>query len=147
MMVGKLPLHGESVLSKRWSISNCKTEAESLNIPWLFVIKEINKLLGEMFGCNYPNPYATFEILVKAEREARRRTTLECNQSFSEEESDKWYENFVRRLTKKLGVEKMPEGFFINYDPRGHALKMKEGTFPEGFWRDFGGYGVLVPEF
>lgn len=105
------------------------------------------RLLGEMFGVGCINPYATFEILLKAEREAHRQTTKECNQHVSDEDSDKWHEKFIARLTKKLGVDKMPDGFFINYDPRGYALKMKEGTFPQGFWTDFGGYGILAPEF
>lgn len=105
------------------------------------------QLLGEMFGVGVINPYATFEILLKAEREAHRQTTKECNESISDEESEKWSENFIRRLTKKLGVDKMPDGFFINYDPRGYALKMKEGTFPQGLYTDFGGYGILAPEF
>lgn len=105
------------------------------------------KLLGEMFGFDYPNPYEAFNILLKAEREAHRQTTKECNIAVSEDESDKWHEKFISRLTKKLGVAKMPDGFFINYDPRGYALKMKEGTFPQGFWTDFGGYGILAPEF
>lgn len=105
------------------------------------------QLLGEMFGCEVPNPYQVFETLVKAEKEAHRRATLECNESISEEESDKWHEKFIARLTKKLGVAKMPDGFFINYDPRGYALKMKQGTFPQGLYTDFGGYGILAPEF
>ena len=105
------------------------------------------QLLGEMFGFNYPNPYEVFEILLKAEREAHRRTTKECNEAISDEESEKWHENFIKRLTKKLCVEKMPDGFFVNYDPRGYALKMKEKTFPQGLWTDFGGYGILAPDF
>lgn len=105
------------------------------------------QLLGEMFGVGCINPYATFEILLKAEREAHRQTTKECNESVSDEDSEKWSVNFMARLTKKLGVERMPLGFFINYDPRGYALKMNEGTFPQGFWTDFGGYGILAPEF
>ncbi len=105
------------------------------------------QLLGEMFGFNYPNPYEVYDILLKAEREAHRQTTKECNEHVSDEDSDKWRENFIRRLTKKLYVDKMPDGFVINYDPRGYALKMKEGAFPQGFWTDFGGYGILAPEF
>lgn len=105
------------------------------------------QLLGEMFGKDVPNPYETYEILLKAEKEAHRRTTLECNEAISEEESEKWHEKFLNRLTKKLGVAKMPDGFFINYDPRGYALKMKQGTFPQGLYTDFGGYGILAPEF
>lgn len=105
------------------------------------------QLLGELFGKDVPNPYETYEILLKAEKEAHRQTTKECNEAISDEESEKWSEKFIARLMKKLGVEKMPDGFFINYDPRGYALKMKEGTFPQGLYTDFGGYGILAPEF
>lgn len=104
------------------------------------------QFLGEMFNVGVINPYATFEILLKAEREANRRATKECNEAISEEDSDKWWDNFNRRLTKNLGVEKMPDGFFINHDPRGYALKMREKTF-DGLWTDFGGYGILAPNF
>jgi len=105
------------------------------------------QILGEMFGKDVPNPYETYEILLKAEKEANRRMCKECNEAIDEEQSEKWMENFLARLQKKLGVEKMPEGFFVNGDPRGYSLKMKAGTFPSGFWTDFGGYGILVPEF
>lgn len=105
------------------------------------------QLLGEIFGKDVPNPYETYEILLKAEREANRRMCKECNEPISEEDSEKWSENFLKRLTKRLGVEKMPDGFFVNGDPRGYSLKMKEGTFQKGFWIDFGGYGILAPEF
>lgn len=104
-------------------------------------------ILGKIFGWDVQNPFELYEILLKAEREARRQTTKECNEAISDEESEKWSENFIRRLTKNLGIDKMPDGFFINYDPRGYALKMKEGTFPQGLWTDWGGYGILAPEF
>lgn len=105
------------------------------------------KLLGEMFGPTCSNPYATFEILLKAEKEASRKATQYCNGEIDGDAYEKWQEKFVKRLTKNLGAKEMPNGFFINGDPRGYSLKMKEGTFPQGFYRDFGGYGILAPDF
>lgn len=105
------------------------------------------QLLGQIFGKDVPNPYSTFEILIKAEREAHRKACQYCNGEIDGETYERWEEKFVQRLAGKLGVKQMPEGFFVNGDPRGYSLKMKEGTFPQGFWIDFGGYGILAPEF
>lgn len=45
------------------------------------------------------------------------------------------------------------EGFFINTDPRGNALKIKDNYFRQGgkyehleIYKDWGGYGILAPE-
>ena len=47
----------------------------------------------------------------------------------------------------------IPEGVFINSDPRGHALKLDCGdagqpgvTIPEGMEKDWGGNGILAAE-
>jgi hypothetical protein len=50
----------------------------------------------------------------------------------------------IEKAVKKLlpGVE----GFFINGDPRGYSLKIKEKIYPE-LHQDWGGYGILAPEF
>ena len=51
----------------------------------------------------------------------------------------------VARLTKS---GKLPEGFFVNSDPRGYALKIHDSQakqFP-GLHRDWGGYGCLAAE-
>ncbi len=64
------------------------------------------------------------------------------------------------RVTEKLIVlfnGKLPDGFFINTDPRGYALKIEDSVMKENQeeWaklglspeRDWGGYGILAPEF
>ncbi len=40
-------------------------------------------------------------------------------------------------------------GFFVNSDPRGYALKLNNEVvkLPEGLHTDWGGYGILAPEF
>lgn len=112
----------------------------------IFAANRHIQALGKLFGNNVPNPYATYEICLKAEKEAHRMMTKSCNGEISDEKLEKWEEKFLKRLTKNLGVKEMPDGFFINGDPRGYALKMKEGTF-EGLSTDFGGYGILGAEF
>lgn len=102
--------------------------------------------LGKLFGFDHPNPYECYNILRRAEKEANRKACDYCNGKLSGASFDKWEEKFLARLQKKLAVEKMPEGFFVNGDPRGYALKMREKTF-DGLWTDFGGYGILAPNF
>lgn len=58
---------------------------------------------------------------------------------------------------KKLHGGTLPNGFFVNGDPRGYALKISAGEsyeaeyhpeyIPEGLYKDWGGFGVLAPEF
>lgn len=40
----------------------------------------------------------------------------------------------------------VPQGFFVNGDPRGYALKLdnEKVTIPDGMHKDFGGYGILA---
>lgn len=38
-------------------------------------------------------------------------------------------------------------GFFANGDPRGYALKIESDNLPEGMHKDWGGYGIIAPEF
>lgn len=121
-----------------------KIQIQSHNI--LPAAKHI-KVLGEMFGNDCANPYATYETLLTAERKANRKACQYCNGEISCEEWEKWGEKFVKNLAAKLGLSEMPSGFFLNGDPRGYALKMKEGTFPDGLTRDFGGYGILGADF
>lgn len=55
----------------------------------------------------------------------------------------------IEAKVKTLFGGTLPQGFFINSDPRGTALKLDDDktVLPVGFWRDFGGYGVLAPDF
>ena len=43
---------------------------------------------------------------------------------------------------------RIPEGVFINSDPRGHALKLdnEKVEIPQGMEKDWGGYGILAAE-
>jgi hypothetical protein len=49
----------------------------------------------------------------------------------------------IKKQVQKIFDNKL-EGFFINYDSRGYALKIKAETNPLG--QDWGGYYILSPE-
>jgi hypothetical protein len=78
-----------------------------------------------------------------------------CNGTIEEAELEKRNAGIEKAVAKLCGT--LPAGFFINGDPRGYALKIDAGNgagetphpeyIPEGLHRDWGGYGILAPEF
>ena len=48
--------------------------------------------------------------------------------------------------TREAGI--IGEAIFINHDPRGYALKIKDDVARDlTIYRDMGGYGILAPDF
>lgn len=100
-------------------------------------------------GAVTSNPLRT---LTRLDRKAHVYNEQWCNGDITEE----IYEDAITIIT--TGVErvfggKLPDGFVLNRDPRGYALKLDdtyirnaEGPVKDIF-RDFGGYGILAPEF
>ena len=90
--------------------------------------------------------------LRKVELEASRAATAQCNaapfegQPYREEaEWDAFCNRIAAKVAKILGH--VPDGFTINGDPRGYALKIDpdKGTVPPGMVTDWGRYGLLAP--
>lgn len=70
-----------------------------------------------------------------------------CN---GEIETDKWEvikDQARNRIASAFGGQ-IPQGVFINSDPRGYALKLdnEKVEIPQGMERDWGGYGILAAE-
>jgi hypothetical protein len=68
-----------------------------------------------------------------------------CN---GEIDSDQWEtvaQDAGRAVKRIFGW--VPDGFFVNGDPRGYALKLdnEKIVLPEKIHRDMGGYGILAP--
>lgn len=96
-------------------------------------------------------PVDGMEIYAKLRRlelKAHRMTTHECNSGVDLDYSK------VEKAVRKLFGGKL-DNFFVNRDPRGYALKIRgEGPanpskpqLPEDLDQDWGGYGILAPEF
>lgn len=99
----------------------------------------------------YLNPPAfgpeMYAALRRIEIKAARLATAECNGDATPEG---WEEKIAAAVARVFGG-KVPEGFFINGDPRGYTLKIRDSspvleTVP-GFSRDWGRYGILAPSF
>ena len=101
--------------------------------------------LSQLAGLDYPYPFELFKTLQRLERKANRLTTALCNESPDTEKIEKQLDKIADKVRKLLPNAKT---FFINYDPRGHALKIKEEERTAlGMWSDWGGYGIICPEF
>ena len=109
-------------------------------------------------------PVKLCKKLFRLEKKAHYATTCLCNtntlnlmelnkytgydvKEATEAEQDKFFEGIKKQVIKILGKE-AEKCFFINFDPRGYALKLKS-EFCEGkqIYKDFGGYGILSPDF
>jgi len=91
-----------------------------------------------------PYPHGLYKKLRSLEARAHRITTAECNGTIDEDKADKQLKTIKQQANKLLKVTTL----FINGDPRGYALKIKEEEAKElGIYTDWGGYGILAPQF
>ena len=122
---------------------------------------------GENLNAIFNTGLAPVELckkLHRIERKAHYATTCLCNtntlhlmelnkctgydvKQATEAEQDIFFEGIKKQLIKILGKE-AEKACFINFDPRGYALKLKS-EFCEGkkIYKDFGGYGIIAPDF
>lgn len=96
--------------------------------------------------------------LCQIEREASDGATAYCNGeihtaaqrlvwNFNADENA--WENFSQWIEAKVAKVfggKLPQGFFVNGDPRGYALKLdnEKVTIPDGMHTDWGNDGILA---
>lgn len=126
-------------------------------------IEKHGKELIQFFGLPEQDPIKLSKMILRIERAAHHATTCLCNtntlhlmelnrytgfdvEQATEEEQDAFFEKIKKRLEKHLGKENMKK-CFINYDPRGYALKIREEFSKDFYYKDWGGYGILAPEF
>jgi elongation factor P--beta-lysine ligase len=66
----------------------------------------------------------------------------------TEEEQDAFFEAILTKVDKILNFSTQGIPVFINHDPRGYALKIKSEYCQRlQVYQDWGGYGILAPEF
>lgn len=91
--------------------------------------------------------------LRRLETEVHLATTAQCNgeayegQPFRTEAEWEDYKAGVGTVIREI-MGTVPKGFFINGDPRGHALKLEVDAAAQlsGLQKDWGGYGILAAE-
>ena len=100
------------------------------------------EVIRELSGIDMPYPFDIWEQLVKLEKKATRMSVKDCNTG-----SDSNFEPIKKKVLKLL-PNLAPEDFYLNLDPRGYALKIEDKKARElNMWSDWGGYGIIAPEF
>lgn len=126
-------------------------------------IQEHGENLNAIFNTGI-DPIALCKKLFRIERKAAHVSTCLCNtntmhllelnrftgydvKQSSEDDQDKFFDGIKKQVVKVLGKQ-AEDVVFINYDPRGYTLKLKS-EFCEGknIYKDWGGYGILAPDF
>jgi len=81
--------------------------------------------------------------------ELNRFTGYDVTQA-TEEEQEKFFGKILDKVDKLLNFRAQNIPVFINYDARGYTLKIKSeyvANITERIERDWGGYGILSPDF
>ena len=84
-----------------------------------------------------------FQKLTRLEKHCNNVALRLCNEAdfdIPDDWSDRQIAKAIKTCPKLSGMK-----LFVNLDPRGYALKVNEPE-PE-MYRDFGGYGIVAPEF
>lgn len=103
-------------------------------------------VLAKLAGKDYPFDHQLYEQLHRIEIRLNRILTNDCN-SGNDTDTSKIEKTVLNLFGGKL------EGFFINADPRGYSLKIKEAQVNKlreqgiNIYTDMGGYGILAPTF
>jgi len=106
-------------------------------------VELLSKLSGE--GGTYA--FDVLSRLYELEEHAHEIITEQCNTGG--DEGDETLREILQEVRGIL-TEVDNKAIFINYDPRGYALKIKDDYIRENnirMWTDFGGYGILAPDF
>jgi hypothetical protein len=93
---------------------------------------------------NLKSGRAIWRQLRRLEATAHSAALRACNVGLSEDEQDKVAFAVTRGVEKVFG--RPVPGFFINWDPRGYALKLQPKSVPYPLHSDWGGYQILAPE-
>ncbi len=129
-----------------------KTEREQMYKD----IEQHGKNLNAIFNTNL-DPVKLCKKLHSLEIKAHEITTKLCNGDYTTEYPletslsvilDKTKDLLRTFATRESGV--IGDAIFINRDPRGYALKIKDSVVKDNnldIYRDWGGYGIIAPDF
>ncbi len=106
--------------------------------------------LAAMFPAIAEDKQGAWVRLQKLEKQGASLAVRDCNGWINNQEKvDRLRENLLARVDALLGFKVLGVPVILNGDPRGYALKVdfEKMERPQGFYTDFGGYGILAPEF
>ena len=89
--------------------------------------------------------FAFWRQLHRLELQANRLACDLCNGDVDQEKADAAFDRIKEKVRQLFGGT-LPNGFFINRDPRGYALKLENNSVPYRLHKDMGGYQILAPQ-
>lgn len=95
-------------------------------------------------------PIALCKTLHRIEVEAHRLAERQCDEQLPEGYVEKKEASIMKRLENLLEFSKAGVPVLLNDDPRGYALKISDDYVRANnieIERDWGGYGIIAPEF
>jgi hypothetical protein len=93
------------------------------------------------------DPVTLCKKLRRIENSASAHALRACNFGISDAEHERIKKNVMRQLAKVLGPVNEAT-VWMNWDPRGYALKLtEEASKTANIHKDWGGYGILAPDY
>jgi hypothetical protein len=102
------------------------------------------------YNPNTISPLALAKAVHRLEVRAHRMAEQYCNGDIELEQYEKLTDGIEAALDRLLGFKAKGIPVLINGDPRGYALKIESEYVKDhniDIHRDWGGYGILAPEF
>ena len=116
---------------------------------YIAIMRNGNALI-EFFNLSVQDPITLSKRLFRLEYKAHRLAEDYCNGKIEIDEWEGISDKILASLEKIIGKKNMNKVFF-NGDPRGYALKIddkyRDKMHKAGITRDFGGYGIIAPDF
>lgn len=114
--------------------------------------KHGQNLLAIFPNATKADPVSLAKTLFSLENKAHRLTELLCDSipATTKDAAESELDKIEIKAKKLLGVPADAPYVFINHDPRGYALKIKDAWLRDNnhvLYRDWGGYGILAPDF
>ncbi len=117
------------------------------------LIEAHGAVLNAIFETQYSN-VELYKKLRRIEAQASRDAVDYCNGAIDADAWEKITDTTLAKLDKLLNYKRRGVPVFVNGDPRGYALKVEDawttgynGTAQHHLYRDWGGYGILAPDF
>lgn len=96
------------------------------------------------------HPIELYKRVHRLEAEAHTFAEKCCNEDVPEDKQTRKDASILKRLDAILGYKAAGVPIFLNGDPRGYAIKIDDAYVKANnleIDRDWGGYGIVCPEF
>jgi len=92
-------------------------------------------------------PVKLCKKLFSLETKAHRLAERWCNGEITGEQWEAETDKILNKVDQLLGYSDKNISVFANGDARGYCLKIKVKDTPSYFFKDWGGFGIIAPDF